>query len=239
MSQETSLTKTRTLPVLPIRGLPVFPYMIIHFDVGRDKSVCAIEESMVENQLLFLLAQKNPELERISPDDLYTVGTIAKIKQILKISENDVRVLVEGISRAKVEKFTSTSPFFECEVTEFTRAGEKTEEELITQDAYVREITRRCALYFSLQGKFERDAMVPISNIKDPEHFADAVAAALNVNIEIKQQLLEEFDIIKRDRSNHRQIPSNFLCIQEFAAVVVDIDQRYSEKMLFFITGGT
>ena len=153
---------------------------------------------MVENQLLFLLAQKNPELERISPDDLYTVGTIAKIKQILKISENDVRVLVEGISRAKVEKFTSTSPFFECEVTEFTRAGEKTEEELITQDAYVREITRRCALYFSLQGKFERDAMVPISNIKDPEHFADAVAAALNVNIEIKQQLLEEFDIIKR-----------------------------------------
>lgn len=195
---DTAVTKTCRLPVLPIRGLPVFPYMIIHFDVGRDKSVNAIEESMVENQLLFLLAQKNPELERITPDDLYTVGTIAKIKQILKISENDVRVLVEGISRAKVERFSSTSPFFECEVTEYLPEKEKTDEQLVTEDAYIREITKSCALYFSLQGKFERDAMIPISNIKDPEHFADAVAAALNVNIEVKQQLLEEFDIIKR-----------------------------------------
>lgn len=198
MQSEINAVKTRTLPVLPIRGLPVFPYMIIHFDVGRDKSVSAIEESMVENQLLFLLAQKNPELERITPDDLYTVGTIAKIKQILKISENDVRVLVEGISRAKLIKFTSTSPFFECEVEEYVPNREKTEEELITEDAYVREISKRCALYFGLQGKFERDAMVPISNIKDPEQFSDAVSAALNVNIEIKQQILEEFDIIKR-----------------------------------------
>ena len=188
----------KTLPVLPLRGVVLFPHQIAHFDVGRDKSVSAIEESMVENQLLFLLAQKNPELERITPDDLYTVGTIAKIKQILKISENDVRVLVEGISRAKLVKFTSTSPFFECEVEEYVPDNEKTEEELITEDAYVREISKRCALYFGLQGKFERDAMVPISNIKDPEQFSDAVSAALNVNIEIKQQILEEFDIIKR-----------------------------------------
>jgi len=198
MSQETINTKTLRLPVLPIRGLPVFPYMIIHFDVGRDKSVSAIEESMVENQLLFLLAQKNPDLERITPDDLYTVGTVAKIKQILKISENDVRVLVEGISRARVESFTSTSPFFECELTQYISPKDRSDEEIITQDAYIREISKACTLYFSLQGKFERDAMVPFSNIKDPEHFSDAVSSALNVNIEIKQQILEEFDIIKR-----------------------------------------
>ena len=198
MIEETNKVKTRTLPVLPIRGLPVFPYMIIHFDVGRDKSGSALEESMVENQLLFLLAQKNPELERITPDDLYTVGTIAKIKQILKISENDVRVLVEGISRAKVINFTSTSPFFECEVEEYVPNKKKTEEQIITADAYIREISKRCALYFGLQGKFERDAMVPISNIKEAEHFSDAVSAALNVKIDIKQQLLEEFDITKR-----------------------------------------
>ena len=78
MSQEVTQTSLKTLPVLPIRGLPVFPHMIIHFDVGRDKSVNAIEESMVENQLLFLLAQKNPEQETITTNDLYTVGTIPK-----------------------------------------------------------------------------------------------------------------------------------------------------------------
>jgi len=70
--------KTSVLPVLPLRGLPVFPYMIIHFDVGRSKSISAIEECMIEDQLLMLLAQKDPELETITPDDLYTVGTIAE-----------------------------------------------------------------------------------------------------------------------------------------------------------------
>ena len=198
MIEETSSVKTLRLPVLPIRGLPVFPYMIIHFDVGRDKSVNAIEESMVENQMLFLLAQKNPDLERITPDDLYTVGTIARIKQILKISENDVRVLVEGISRARVVRFSSTSPFFECEVEEYIPQKDKSEEQLITEDAYIREITKICSLYFGLQGKFDRDAVMPITNIKEAEHFADSVAAALSVGIEIKQQILEEFDIIKR-----------------------------------------
>lgn len=198
MSQEVTQTSLKTLPVLPIRGLPVFPHMIIHFDVGRDKSVNAIEESMVENQLLFLLAQKNPEQETITTDDLYTVGTIAKIKQILKISENDIRVLVEGMSRARVVGFTATSPYFECQVEEYVPSNEKTEEQIMTEDAYMREITHYCSLYFGLQGKFERDAMVPITNIKEVEHFADSVAAALNVKLDLKQQLLEEFDIIKR-----------------------------------------
>lgn len=198
MIQETTNKKTVKLPVLPIRGLPVFPYMIIHFDVGRDKSVSAIEESMVENQLLFLLAQKNPELENITPDDLYRVGTIAKIKQILKISENDVRVLVEGISRGRVVDFSSTAPYFECEIEEYEPSMDKSDEERITEDAYIREITKQCSVYFSLQSKFERDSMVPISNIKDAERFADSVAAAISVGIDIKQQILEEFDVIKR-----------------------------------------
>ena len=96
MNTDNHTVKTLTLPVLPLRGLPVFPYMIIHFDVGRNKSVSAVEECMIENQLIFLLAQRDPEVENITTDDLFEVGTVARVKQILKISEDDVRILVEG-----------------------------------------------------------------------------------------------------------------------------------------------
>ncbi|MBQ4528191.1 MAG: endopeptidase La [Clostridia bacterium] len=199
MNKEIKAVKTSTLPVLPLRGLPVFPYMIIHFDVGRNKSINAVEECMIEDQLLFLLAQKDPEAETITPDDLFRVGTIARVKQILRVSDDDVRVLVEGVSRARVEEFTSTSPYFECRVTEYAEYGEKSEEKRITEDAYVREITNSCVTYFSLLGKIDTEtAPPPFINVTDAEQFSDLVAAALAVDIDVKQELLEEFDVIKR-----------------------------------------
>ena len=198
MKNNIQAIKTSTLPVLPLRGLPVFPYMIIHFDVGRSKSISAIEECMIEDQLLVLLAQKDPEMETVAPDDLYSVGTIARVKQILKVSEDDVRILVEGIARAKVEEFTSTSPYFECVVTEYAAYGEKTEEQRLTEDAYIREITKVCGTYFSLMGKFEKEAMTPPAGISDAEQFADIVAAALATDLETKQEILEQFDVIDR-----------------------------------------
>ena len=198
MKNNIQAIKTSKLPVLPLRGLPVFPYMIIHFDVGRSKSISAIEECMIEDQLLLLLAQKDPEMDTVAPDDLYSVGTIARVKQILKVSEDDVRILVEGIARAKVEEFTSTSPYFECVVTEYAAYGEKTEEQRLTEDAYIREIAKMCATYFSLMGKYEKEAMTPPAGISDAEQFADLVAAALATDLETKQQILEEFDVIDR-----------------------------------------
>lgn len=191
-------TKTVTMPVLPLRGLPVFPYMIIHFDVGRNKSVSAVEECMIEDQLLFLVAQREPELEIITEKDMYTVGTIARVKQILKVSEDDVRVLVEGISRAEIEEFTSTSPFFECRLREHNPRIEYTDEEKLTIDAYVREITKQCGMYFSLMGKFDKESANPYVNISDPEQFSDMVAAALALDLDAKQELLEEFDLVSR-----------------------------------------
>ncbi len=199
MNAEKHTVKTLTLPVLPLRGLPVFPYMIIHFDVGRNKSVSAIEECMIENQLIFLLAQKDPEIENIGIDDLFRVGTVARVKQILKISEDDVRVLVEGISRAEVEEFTSTAPYFECRVTEYAPSyAPKSEEQVITEDAYMREITKQFTQYFSLMGRFEKEALAPITSIGDAEQFTDMVAASLSLELDVKQELLEEFDVMKR-----------------------------------------
>ncbi len=190
--------KTITLPVLALRGLPVFPYMIIHFDVGRMKSINAIEECMIEDQLIMLVAQKDPDMETVSPDDLYRVGTISKVKQVLKVSDDDVRVLVEGISRAKIESFTQTSPYFECTATEYSPYRELTDDEKHTCDAYVREITKKCATYFSLLGKYEREAIAPPTDISDAEQFADLVSAAIATDLETKQEILEAFDLIER-----------------------------------------
>lgn len=198
MNNNMQAVKTSVLPVLPLRGLPVFPYMIIHFDVGRNKSINAVEECMIEDQLLLLLAQRDPEMETVAPEDLYTVGTIARVKQILKVSQDDVRVLVEGIARARVEEFTSVSPYFECRVTEYASYGEKTQEQTVTEDAYVREITKQCSVYFSLMGKFEKETMEPYLSITDAEQFSDVVAASLAIDLETKQALLEEFDVVNR-----------------------------------------
>jgi len=198
MNNDIQTIKTTTLPLLPIRGLPVFPYMIIHFDVGRSKSINAIEECMIEDQLIMLSAQKDPEMETVSPDDIYSVGTIAKVKQVLKIADGDVRVLVEGISRARIERFTSTSPYFECEVSEYVSYKEKTEQDRIKEDAYLREITKSCGAYFSLLGKFEKETIAPPSAVSDADQFADIVAAAIPTDLETKQAMLEEFDTISR-----------------------------------------
>ncbi len=198
MNNEMKAVKTSILPVLPLRGLPVFPYMIIHFDVGRNKSINAVEECMIEDQLLFMVSQKDPDLEVVTPDDLYKVGTIARVKQVLKVSEDDFRILVEGISRAKIEEFTSTSPYFECRVTEYASYEEKTEEEAIKEDAYMRHLLKLTATYFALMGKIDKDAIEPIREITDADQFSDMVASALAVDVDIKQELLEEFDVGKR-----------------------------------------
>ena len=112
------ITKQQTLPVLPLRGLPVYPYMIIHFDAGRDFTIKAIETAMEEGGLIMLISQRDFEVAEPKESDLYSIGTIAKIRQVLKHSEDDFRIAVEGVSRATVDRFIHTRPYFLAEVTE-------------------------------------------------------------------------------------------------------------------------
>jgi len=188
----------QTIPVLPIRGLPVFPYMIIHFDVGRQGSIRAVEEAMLENQLIFLVAQRAPELEKPTQEDLFEVGTISRIKQILKLPGNEIRVLVEGISRARGMNLRDLGSHFECEVVEEMDYSEHTEEENITQDAYIRKIKNQCIEYFGGQAKSPNESVHSFLAINDPARFSDLVAANLFVGLEDKQALLEEFSVQKR-----------------------------------------
>ncbi|MBQ7900789.1 MAG: endopeptidase La, partial [Clostridia bacterium] len=198
MSKDKISQKIHVLPVLPLRGLPVFPDMIIHFDIGRDKSIAAIDKSMVENQLVFLLPQRDPDVEYPTAEDLSDVGTVARVKQILRLSDNEMRVLVEGISRGEVVDFVTTEPLFECTVCESRLAGAMSDSDSVRADAYVKQIKNMCAEFFSLAGKVSREAMGAFMEEEDPEHFSDLVAASLPFSAEDKMQLLDELDVIAR-----------------------------------------
>ena len=107
---------TYRIPMLPLRGIVVFPHMIIHFDVGRLKSIKSIEESMLNDQVIFLTAQKDPNIEDPDFDEINTFGTVAQIKQLLRLPGDTIRVLVEGIQRAKVINFLTNEPFYKVDV---------------------------------------------------------------------------------------------------------------------------
>ena len=106
------------LPLLPLRGLTIFPYMVLHFDVGREKSIKSLEQSMIMNQLIFLVSQKDEVQENPKTEDLFNIGTISRIKQILKLPGDTIRVLVEGVSRASIVKYLRTEDYFEVELKE-------------------------------------------------------------------------------------------------------------------------
>ena len=98
--------KLKNLPLIPLRGITIFPYMVLHFDVGREKSILALEEAMLKDQEIFLITQKDAKVEEPKEEDIYEIGTICNIKQILKLPGDTVRVLVEGENRARVIKYT-------------------------------------------------------------------------------------------------------------------------------------
>ena len=109
----------RKLPLLPLRGMMVFPYMIINLDVGRDRSVAALEEAMVQNRQIMLTAQRNPEIDAPKLDELYEIGTVAEVKQLLKLPGGTIRVLVEGLHRARIVKYKDLEKYVEVEVEEY------------------------------------------------------------------------------------------------------------------------
>ena len=113
----------KQLPTVALRGLTILPGMVAHFDVSREKSIKAVEEAMMDEQEIFLLTQKNPEEEEPTAENLYSIGLVAEIKQVIKMPNDLVRVLVEGIERAELNCFTETEEYLLAEVIRFTEDG--------------------------------------------------------------------------------------------------------------------
>ncbi|HYG27594.1 MAG TPA: endopeptidase La [Caulobacteraceae bacterium] len=188
------MSEIKTLPVLPLRDIVVFPHMVVPLFVGRDKSVKALEEVMRTDKQILLVTQKNSADDDPAPGDIYDVGVLATVLQLLKLPDGTVKVLVEGKQRAAVLKFTRQDVFYEAEVSAIEEDGGEAHE----AEALSRAVVEQFENYVKLNKKIPPEALASIPQIAEPGKLADSIAAHLSVKIQDKQQLLEVFNIVKR-----------------------------------------
>lgn len=187
------------MPCVPLRGLSVFPRTILHFDIGREKSIKALESAMAGDKTLFLTSQKDENILIPTRDDYYTVGTVVKVKQMLKIQGDAIRVLVEGQYRAVITNIESEDPFLSVE-TEPAEIIDMKHDALETQ-ATMRALIYALSDYADLCDNIKEDVVSLVSAIREPEILCDTIAMQLDVKIALKQEILEAFDVKQRMES--------------------------------------
>ncbi|WP_262695077.1 endopeptidase La [Kordiimonas aquimaris] len=187
-------TNSVFLPVLPLRDIVVFPHMIVPLFVGRDKSVRALEEVMAKDKQILLVAQKHAGDDDPTPEDVYEIGTVASVLQLLKLPDGTVKVLVEGFNRAEINEFVRVDDYFEAKAT--LLAGEIAEEDEV--EALARTVVTQFDNYVKLNKKIPAEVLVTIGQIDDPTKLADTVASHLALKIEDKQKLLSTVSVTER-----------------------------------------
>ena len=183
------------LPVLPLRGTMVFPHMVLHFDVGRAKSVSALEKAMLEDQRIFLVAQRDADVDSPALEDLYTVGTIAKVKQVLNLPGDSLRVLVTGEKRAKLKQIEQDEPFLLGEISPVSNRRPKNTDEL---QALVRTTHAIFEEYCSQSMRVSQETLQNVMAIEKPDQLADVIAANALTQFSDRQELLEITNVQKR-----------------------------------------
>ncbi|MFZ7157887.1 endopeptidase La [Avibacterium gallinarum] len=187
-------TKQKTMPVLPLRDVVVFPYMVMPLFVGREKSIASLEEAMENGKQLLLVSQKAAELEQPTVDDVYDVGTVANIIQLLNLPDGTVKVLVEGQQRAKISHLEDNGRFFEAKIELIdTQFGDETELE-VAQNTALKEFEK----YIELNKKVQPDVLSALKNIADPERLSDTMAAHMPVSVARKQEVLGIANVAER-----------------------------------------
>ena len=188
------MSEIKTLPVLPLRDIVVFPHMVVPLFVGREKSVKALEEVMKTDKQILLVTQKDRDEDDPAPEDIFDVGVLATVLQLLKLPDGTVKVLVEGKSRAAVLKFTAREEFYEASVSAIEEDGGEVHE----AEALSRAVIEQFENYVKLNKKVPPEALAAIPQITEPGKLADNIAAHLAVKINDRQQLLEIFNVVKR-----------------------------------------
>lgn len=188
--------ENKKLPLIPIRGIGIFPDTMMHFDIGREKSINALEEAMLEDSDIFLTIQKEADIDSPKEDDFFEVGVICKIKQMIKLPGDNIRVLVEGVNRAKIVSIVQTEPYFEVMLDEYVYNNDA----LINDEleAMIRLTLENFEEYSLIYTKIAPDALISLKEIKNPDKFADVVASYIYLKHEQKQALLEIFDPYER-----------------------------------------
>lgn len=184
------------LPAVALRGTTILPDMIVHFDISRVRSVRAVEEAMLHDQKIFLVTQKDPEKEEPGLEDVYKVGTIAIVKQVVKLPKGVLRVLVEGLERAEIVSFEPRTDFLEAEIVPF----EKEEQPLSENEAEAmsRNLKELFAVYSQESQKISKELMMQILEISDVEKLADQIAINLPMTYEQRQKVLDALELRER-----------------------------------------
>lgn len=181
--------EVRELPLLPLRGMMMMPHTVTPLEVGRIRSVEALEAAMMDERQIVLVAQKDESIEEPTPDDLYTVGTLCDVKQVLKLPEGQLRVLVEGDRRVVVEEINQEDPFYTASVTLLAEPEEETEGPVI--EALRRTVSRLFEQYARLNKKHADESVRSVLSIEEPERLLNTIASALTLDVEDKQTWLE------------------------------------------------
>ena len=194
--QEEDKEEILTMPCIPLRGLLVYPRTVLHFDVGREKSIRALEAAMNKDKILFVSSQKDENILIPTPDDYYKVGTVVKIKQMLKIQGDSVRVLVEGMYRASIKEITAEEPYISASVDRLKSINMS--EDSIEARAMTRVVLNSFNEYAQLATGVRTDIYDLSVIIDDPDALADSIAIQLDIDISKKQKILETLDVRER-----------------------------------------
>ncbi len=214
------------LPMLALRGLVLYPKMVLHFDVGREKSILALNEAMARKQLVYLVAQKDIRDDNPTPNQIYKVGVVAQIKQILKTQGETAKVLVEGKFRAKTLEVTDTEPFFQALVQEYPLRPNRARTSMLAS-ALMRTVKDKFEEFVSLSPRMPREIVMNVMTTEDPVFLVEFIAGNIPIQDDRKQAVLEESSVTKRLELMAAILESE----NEILAVEQDIYEKVKESV--------
>jgi ATP-dependent Lon protease len=186
----------QTLPMLPVRDIVVFPYMIIPLFVGRDASIRSVEEALAKNRLIFLASQKDITEENPTPDNIYTVGTIAMIMRMRKLSDGRVKILIQGVAKGRVKNYTKTSPSFEVAVEKIEEIP--VQKTVVENETLIRTAKEHIERIIAQGRPLSPDILLVLDDVSDPGRIADLIASNLGIKVQDAQKVLETSDASER-----------------------------------------
>jgi ATP-dependent Lon protease len=186
------------LPLLPVRDIVVFPYMVLPLFVGREMSIKAIEAALAGNRMIFLATQKALDVENPTPDDIHAIGTVGIIMRMLKLPDERIKILVQGLSKAKISGYIQTDPYYSVRIDKINEA--KAAASTLESEAVMRTVKEQIERIVSLGKVLIPDVMVVIENLEDPGRLADMIASNLGLKVEVTQSVLEITEPLKRLR---------------------------------------
>ncbi|RAK08980.1 ATP-dependent proteinase [Halanaerobium saccharolyticum] len=224
MTEENEIKEIMELPLLASRGVIVFPHMVIPLLVGRDKSVAALEEAMMEEKKIIIAAQKDETVEEPDIDDIYSFGTIAEVKQLVKLPNGMIKVVVEGLERAEVIDYLDTEEYFLVEAA--SRPEEKVEV-TTNVNALMRTVVKEFEEYIKYNRNLPAETIMSVSNIEDPGRLADVISSQVELKYKQLQELLEATDIIVRLEKMLNLLQDEI----EVLKIEQDINKRVKKKV--------